>query len=201
MYRVITSASKVLAALSSKELKAKMIDLRADIRLLSRCDSYDDVLANADNFQEMNVPHLIDNKMKKGLDFDDAYDEVLDSLTQLMNIGKREHGETTAKEQKMDQLSTTLYEGLSRRYPNIIQVDPYKFYLEPDTDVTHQDCIAFVDNVADIIGGRYYGTGRGGSWTTWNLRSENDVAVNAGWSDHKSWAPEDSWIVEIVYNN
>lgn len=200
MYRVITSASKILAALSSSELKTKMADLRADMRLLSRCDTYDDVIANADNFREMNVPNLIDRHMQKGMDFDEAYDEVLDSLTQLMHIGKREHGETSAKEKKMDELSAKLAVSLKRRYPDIVQVDPYKFYLVPEV-ADHQACIAFADNVADLINGNYYGTGRGGSWTTWNMRSAEGVAVNVGWSGHKSWAPEDSFVVEIVYNN
>lgn len=202
MYRVITSASKVLAAYSSKEMSTKLANLRKDIRVLSRCDTYDDVVANADNFSEMNVPRIIKKYLEKGMDFDEAYDKTLDSLTQLMSIGRKEHDDSKAKESKMDKVSALLSQNLADAYPNIVQVDPYKFYLVPKESATQSDCVAFVDYVKDTIRGKYYGTGRGGSWTTWNLRSSDDVAVNVGWSSSdKSWAPEDAWIVEIVYNN
>ena len=45
---------------------------------------------------------------------------------------------------------------------------------------SREDLISFVDDVKATVGGRFSGTGRGGSWTAWDLISENNISLKVG---------------------
>lgn len=197
MYRIIASSDYEYSA---ENLSRKLKAIRNDIRLISRCDTIEDIEANVDKFQAYNGKFILRNLTKKP-DFEEAADNVLDSLYEFLRSTKEDIEKARENESNMQDLADILSAKLSQIY-DVQTVSEFEMYVIPPEGATHKDCIAFVDEVCKIINGKFYGTGRGGSWSKWNLRSDKNVAVNAGWATHfEKWAPEDSWIVEIVHNN
>ena len=83
-------------------------------------------------------------------------------------------------------------------------VDQINSYLKPDYKFTkvgdtflvepEGSIVRLCDLVKEAIYGDYNGTGRGGSWTTWNLRSKNGVRVDVS----REMSENGKWTVQVV---
>ena len=97
----------------------------------------------------------------------------------------------------MAEIATAIEEGGF----DIVQADEEMIIVVEPEGSTREDLIEFVDSIKGIIGGRYYGTGRGGSWTAWNLMSPDGVEFQAGFNSDAIFdkdTPDNSWFVRTV---
>lgn len=166
---------------------------RADRRKLASLDpvstTYED-LRHIDYESGRLLTIILDHAEEQNVPVDDCIEDLIDACIENMKYAK----DAIAKSEKYSTAASQLHSILSDYlddYYNVIDQTENSWTIEPPANATHQDCIEFADNVKDAINGRYYGTARGGSWTTWDLLSENNVEVKVGWTR------DDSWYVEI----
>lgn len=182
--------------LTSEGLKQKLQYLRKDLKLLARCQTLEDALST--DWHTFRYGNFLSRKVDKGVDFDTALDEEIESIMELIQRTKRDYNERIVYEKNAEDDMNLLLRGLKERNYNIIEIREDFIVIQPDLESTHSDCIKFVDDVVDILNGRYHGTGRGGSWTQWDIVSSNNVRFKAGWSTSFDPAEEDTWIVKLT---
>lgn len=197
MYRYIKAARYD----ESAKAKENLIGIRQDIRLISQMNSYEEAIANQNKFQTINVPNELDKYMnRRGMDFDSAVDQIIDDLHEWSVYFKQQSSSYADKEAKMLAVADDIKDALVSQY-NLYSINQYAMYIEPEVG-DHDELVEIADEVESIIGGRYYGTGRGGSWTKYNLRSNDDVCVNVGFvGSTDNFAPKGTILIEVVYNN
>ena len=132
---------------------------------------------------------IIDSNKKKGMSIEDCIEDLIDTFQERLAFCKNEMDKEREYNARAEQLREILNAFLDDAY-NVIDETEFGWIIEPPADSTHQDCIKFVDDVKDAIDGRYYGTGRGGSWTAWDLLSADNVRVKAGWTRDNMWYVE-----------
>lgn len=135
---------------------------------------------------------IVDSNEEKGMSVEDCIEDLIDTFQQRLAFCKNEMDKERDYKARAEQLREILNAFLDDEY-NVIDETESSWTIEPPAGATHQDCIEFVDSVKDEIDGRYHGTGRGGSWTVWDLLSSDNVRVKAGWTR------DDMWYVEIQY--
>ena len=135
---------------------------------------------------------MIEHDEDAGMSVDDCIEDLIDTFQERIADCKNEMDKERDYNVRAEQLRDSLSAFLDDAY-NVIDETESSWIIEPPAGATHQDCIAFVDDVKDEIDGRYHGTGRGGSWTVWDLLSADNVRVKAGWTR------DDMWYVEIQH--
>ncbi len=125
-------------------------------------------------------------------------DEIQDAINEYCNDTENECT-NRAKEVLLTNLYLDPLESVrqkltmfAKRYP-LITSDNNTWVFEAPEGATHDDCIEFVDRVVEAVNGRYYGTGRGGSWTAWNIAAPGKIRLKAGWVKYS----DDKFFVEI----
>lgn len=170
--------------------------LRADRRKVASLDpdttTYED-LAAIEWDSSRTTSWIIDSDREKGMSVEDCIEDLIDTFQERLAFCKNEMDKERDYNARAEQLRDILSTFLDEEY-NVIDETESSWIIEPPAGATHQDCIAFVDSIKDTIDGRYHGTGRGGSWTVWDLLSADNVRVKAGWTR------DDMWYVEIDTN-
>lgn len=123
---------------------------------------------------------------EKGLSVEECIEDLIDTFQQRLASCKNEMDKERDYKARAEQIRDILSAFLDEEY-NVIDETERSWIIEPPANASHQDCIAFVDDVKDAIDGRYYGTGRGGSWSMWDLLSSDNVRVKAGWTRDDMW--------------
>ena len=186
MKRYVKAAYGFEAERLRKLLKA----LKHDLAILTTIETEDDF--NQADFYGFKWNKVLDSVMlKNNGSFEDSIDYLIDYAMDWYKKTKDELKETASYEEKSAQL-----------YQDILD-----FLLHSDYDVESEDgtnqiiyvrangsIVEFCDIVKDLIGGNYYGTARGGSWTTWNLLSEDRIRVDVGQAGPGKTG---SWKVEV----
>ena len=166
--------------------------LKADRRKVASLDpdttTYED-LHQIDWESGRTSSQIVDSNEKKGMNVEDCIEDLIDTFQENLAYCKNEMDKERDYNASAEQLHGSLSAFLDDAY-NVIDETEFSWIIEPPVDATHQDCIAFVDDVKDAIDGRYYGTGRGGSWTAWGLLSADNVRVTAGWTRDNMWYVE-----------
>lgn len=197
MKRYIKSSSEI------ERLEQLQKAIRQDLRTLGKVNSIDELLQIG--FQGINEKTVVDvfkrNHPDQVDDFDAFYeyafewllqqrDWAIDQLAYKSDIGKKAHDVATLIKTTFGSVITSTIDDDNAIYMSVN--DPY---VE-----SRQDLIQFVDDVKDCIDGEYSGTGRGGSWTAWDLRSDTGVLVKVGIPDSmakKHVEPDSNIYIEI----
>lgn len=175
---------------SSQGLRDKLSGLKKDFKNLSRCDSLEDVKSTEWNYWR--VDNFIQMAVDGGKSEEEAIDDMLDSIYQDIQSTKADIDNRSAYEQEADRLMTHL-EHLDGAYELISNDGNIMIFNAPE-GANHRDCIEFVDDVVSAIQGKYSGTGRGGSWTVWDLRSSSGIYFKAGWYNSTG---SGKWYIEV----
>lgn len=164
---------------ASKRLAA----LRSDIKLLMNCDTAEDVKAHAEEFQMYNCANIVERKMAKGMSEADAIDSTETYLMNCLSQWKSDMVKFRDEAAVAMQTFNTVKDALSQY--ELISADEEKCVLKykPIEGAVHKDCVEFVDAVVAAVNGKYNFTGRGGSWTRWDIRTADGVMLKAGWDD------------------
>lgn len=161
----------------------RLAALRSDIKLLMNCDTAADVKAHAKEFQMYNCANIIERKMVKGMSEADAIDSTETYLMNCLNQWKSDMVKFRDDAAVAMKTFNTVKNALSQY--ELISADEERCVLKyrPIEGAAHKDCIEFVDAVVAAVNGKYNFTGRGGSWTRWDIRTADGVILKAGWDD------------------
>lgn len=172
---------------------------KADLRKIASIDpdtaTYDDLLNI--NWNSFNLKGIISTQEEKGLSVDDCIDKLITIQTERIAYLKNKQKEYTEYNTRVNNFKSVLDRYLTTNYnviENKVTEDGIYWYIELPEGARHKDCIEFVDGVVDAVNGKYSGTARGGSWTTWDIRTADGIRVRAGWGN-----PKNCWKVEIPY--
>ena len=183
MKRYIKASTAIVGG-SSEELKTQLLGIQKDFKSLARCETLEDV--NNAQWSYWRIDNLINHAVsKQGKSVEEAIDDMLDSLHEDIQKLKLDIQEKIEYEQKSNELMIYL-EHLDGEY-DLVSNDGQVMLFNAPEGATHRDCIAFVDDVVSAIEGRYYGTGRGGSWTAWDILSKDGIYLKAGWRGNDQW--------------
>lgn len=176
--------------MSFADAKKHFQDLRADIKLLFNCETVEEVFEHESEFKEFNCANIIKRKLDKGMSPEDALDFMSDYLMRTWNQWKTDMAVFKSNADKAMAAFNAVKNALSQY--ELISADEERCVLKyrPIEGATHKDCIEFVDAVVAAVNGKYDFTGRGGSWTRWDIRTADGVMLKAGWDDHG-----DTWSV------
>ena len=176
--------------MSFADSKKHFQDLRADIKLLFNCETVEEVFEHESEFKEFNCANIIKRKLDKGMSPEDALDFMSDYLMRTWNQWKTDMAVFKSNADKAMAAFNAVKNALSQY--ELISADEERCVLKyrPIEGATHKDCIEFVDAVVAAVNGKYDFTGRGGSWTRWDIRTADGVMLKAGWDDHG-----DTWSV------
>lgn len=163
--------------------------LKADRRKVASLDpdttTYEDL--NAIEWRSGRIcASIVQLDKEKGLSVEECIDDLIDTFQEHLAYCKNEMDKERDYKARAEQLRDILSAFLDEEY-NVIDETEFGWIIDPPAGATHEDCIAFVDDVKDAIDGRYHGTGRGGSWSTWDLLSADNVRVKAGWTRDDMW--------------
>lgn len=136
----------------------------------------------------------IKNREQNGVSVEECIDDLIDGFMSHIDDLKENISARDKYRTQVYALKPNLSSYLDDNY-NVIDQTEDSWKIEPPAGATHKDCIAFVDDIVDFVNGRYWGTGRGGSWTVWDLLSDGKVQLKAGWTR------DDKWYVEILGGN
>ena len=173
--------------------------LNHDYRQLTVCKTDDDVLEAEwwyTRWDEWFTKKRATNPDTEDVIAELAY-ECLELLVKAKNDLKKEKERWLAGNRYMSEIVDAIEDGGFDIYD---ASEEAVIVMEPE-DATREDLIQFVDDIKDLIGGRYYGTGRGGSWTAWNLMSPDGVEFQVGINSHARYdkdTPDNTWIVRTV---
>lgn len=131
----------------------------------------------------------INKSEKQGESVEDCIDRLLDEFYNIIADLKEEIKAKDVYDTQVYALKPNLSAYLEDNYDVIDQTED-SWIIEPPENATQKDCIAFVDDIKDFINGQYWGTSRGGSWTSWDLLSDGKVYLKAGWTRDNKWYVE-----------
>lgn len=164
--------------------KSNIIDIKHDIKTLFGCNTIADI-TNA-SWESVRKKY-IDNKIAKlesaGKDFEAIQNEILEIFYYHRSILKDKTDKLEIANKLAAEEMAKLEKDLSAQYTEISN-DGTELKFEIPEGASHNDAIAFADAAEKSLNGRYYVTGRGGSWSAWNLLSANKLEYQAGWGDN-----------------
>lgn len=176
--------------MSFADAKKHFQDLRADIKLLFNCETVEEVFEHESEFKEFNCANIIKRKLDKGMSPEDALDFMSDYLMRTWNQWKTDMAVFKSNADKAMAAFNAVKNALSQYELISADEDSCVLKYRPIEGATHKDCVEFVDAVVAAVDGKYDFTGRGGSWTRWDIRTADGVMLKAGWDDHG-----DTWSV------
>lgn len=176
--------------MSFADSKKHFQDLRADIKLLFNCETVEEVFEHESEFKEFNCADIIKRKLDKGMSPDDALEFMSDYLMRTWNQWKADMVVFKSNADKAMIAFNAVKKKLSQYELISADEDSCVLKYRPIEGATHKDCVEFVDAVVAAVDGKYDFTGRGGSWTRWDIRTADGIMLKAGWDDHG-----DTWSV------
>lgn len=127
---------------------------------------------------------------KQNMSFEDAKEDVIDFLYRTRADAKSELELRNKRSLESKSIMNKVKSELSKDYKLVSESENTLYFKAPDNS-THDDCIAFVDKVVAVSGGKYKFTGRGGSWTQWDILTPGGSYIKAGYD----YSNEDNYAV------
>lgn len=164
------------------EYKYRYKNALQDIKNVLNSDNIEDIRAYDKESQgEYILPKLFDIRMnKRNMSFEDAKEDVIDFLYRTRANAKSELELRNKRSLESKSIMNKVKSELSKDYKLVFESENTLYFKAPDNS-THDDCIAFVDKVVAASGGEYTATGRGGSWTQWNILTPGGSSIKAGY--------------------
>ena len=156
--------------------------LLQDIKYVLNSDNIEDIRAYDKESQgEYILSKLFDSRMnKQNMSFEDAKEDVIDFLYRTRADAKSELELRNKRSLESKSIMNKVKSELSKDYKLVSESENTLYFKAPDNS-THDDCIAFVDKVVAVSGGKYNFTGRGGSWTQWDILTPGGSYIKAGY--------------------
>ena len=156
--------------------------LLQDIKYVLNSDNIEDIRAYDKESQgEYILSKLFDSRMnKQNMSFEDAKEDVIDFLYRTRADAKSELELRNKRSLESKSIMNKVKSELSKDYKLVSESENTLYFKAPDNS-THDDCIAFVDKVVAVSGGKYKFTGRGGSWTQWDILTPGGSYIKAGY--------------------
>ena len=166
--------------------------LLQDIKYVLNSDNIEDIRAYDKESQgEYILSKLFDSRMnKQNMSFEDAKEDVIDFLYKARSDAKSELELRNKRSLESKSIMNKVKSELSKDYKLVSESENTLYFKAPDNS-THDDCIAFVDKVVAVSGGKYKFTGRGGSWTQWDILTPGGSYIKAGYD----YSNEDNYAV------
>ena len=166
--------------------------LLQDIKYVLNSDNIEDIRAYDKESQgEYILSKLFDSRMnKQNMSFEDAKEDVIDFLYRTRADAKSELELRNKRSLESKSIMNKVKSELSKDYKLVSESENTLYFKAPDNS-THDDCIAFVDKVVAVSGGEYKFTGRGGSWTQWDILTPGGSYIKAGYD----YSNEDNYAV------
>ena len=157
-------------------------NLLQDIKYVLNSDNIEDIRAYDKESQgEYILSKLFDSRMnKQNMSFEDAKEDVIDFLYRTRADAKSELELRSKRSLESQSIMNKVKSELSKDYKLVSESENTLYFKAPDNS-THDDCIAFVDKVVAVSGGKYTSTGRGGSWTLWDILTPEGSYIKAGY--------------------
>ena len=157
-------------------------NLLQDIKYVLNSDNIEDIRAYDKESQgEYILSKLFDSRMnKQNMSFEDAKEDVIDFLYRTRADAKSELELRNKRSLESKSIMNKVKSELSKDYKLVSESENTLYFKAPDNS-THDDCIAFVDKVVAVSGGKYTSTGRGGSWTLWDILTPEGSYIKAGY--------------------
>lgn len=144
--------------------------LKQDIRNVAACRNEED-LANLEikSWNSNSEKHIWNSRFEKmGVtDFDEKIDLIIDWLYDSVKYAKETSDTYTNEISTADEVQSKIRNYLAQHDYYFDEFDSM-FIVRPE-DLSRDALINFIDDLISTLGGRYHGTGRGGSWTAWNI--------------------------------
>ena len=162
--------------------KKQYKNLLQDIKYVLNSDNIEDIRAYDKEGQgEYILSKLFDSIMnKRNMSFEDAKEDVIDFLYRTRADAKSELKLRNKGSLESKSIMNKVKSELSKDYKLVSESENTLYFKAPDNS-THDDCIAFVDKVVAVSGGKYAFTGRGGSWTQWDILTPEGSHIKAGY--------------------
>ena len=172
--------------------KKQYKNLLQDIKYVLNSDNIEDIRAYDKEGQgEYILSKLFDSRMnKRNMSFEDAKEDVIDFLYRTRADAKSELELRNKRSLESKSIMNKVKSELSKDYKLVSESENTLYFKAPDNS-THDDCIAFVDKVVAVSGGKYTYTGRGGSWTQWDILTPEGSYIKAGYD----YSNEDNYAV------
>ena len=156
--------------------------LLQDIKYVLNSDNIEDIRAYDKESQgEYILSKLFDSRMnKQNMSFEDAKEDVIDFLYRTRADAKSELELRNKRSLESKSIMNKVKSELSKDYKLVSESENTLYFKAPDNS-THDYCIAFVDKVVAVSGGKYKFTGRGGSWTQWDILTPGGSYIKAGY--------------------
>lgn len=179
----------------------KIKELKAIIRQVASLDpdvtTYEELHNIAKQFGYDSVVRQYE---QKGLSIEDCIDKLIDELRYWVKYGNEQQQKKVEYDNTIDnRLIPKITKYLNNNYTVIDtdRDDEHMFWcVKPP--VEGESVIDFVDGIVATVNGDYTFTGRGGSWSVWNLVTSDGIQLKAGW-DIRYDKFGDNWMVEIPY--
>lgn len=157
-------------------------NLLQDIKYVLNSDNIEDIRAYDKESQgEYILSKLFDSRMnKQNMSFEDAKEDVIDFLYRTRADAKSELELRNKRSLESKSIMNKVKSELSKDYKLVSESEDTLYFKAPGNS-THDDCIAFVDKVVAVSGGKYTSTGRGGSWTLWDILTPGGSYIKAGY--------------------
>lgn len=157
-------------------------NLLQDIKYVLNSDNIEDIRAYDKESQgEYILSKLFDSRMnKQNMSFEDAKEDVIDFLYRTRADAKSELELRNKRSLESKSIMNKVKSELSKDYKLVSESEDTLYFKAPSNS-THDDCIAFVDKVVAVSGGKYTSTGRGGSWTLWDILTPGGSYIKAGY--------------------
>lgn len=174
----INESNDVVYDMYKKQYK----NLLQDIKYVLNSDNIEDIRAYDKESQgEYILSKLFDSRMnKQNMSFEDAKEDVIDFLYRTRANARSELELRNKRSLDSKSIMNKVKSELSKDYKLVSESENTLYFKAPDNS-THDDCIAFVDKVVAASGGKYTYTGRGGSWTLWDILTPEGSYIKAGY--------------------
>lgn len=143
--------------------------IKRDIRNVAACQDEEDLanlkLTSGNSDYEKRIWN--ERFEKKGVtDFDEKIDLIIDWLYDSANYIKETADKYSSEIEVADVLQDKIIDFLSKDYNCTVTPEG----IEVTCEAMNRDAlINMIDSLITNLNGRYHGTGRGGSWTAWNI--------------------------------
>lgn len=183
MKKYIKSARQSYRRTQAQGMPAQVAAIRKDIRTVARCENQAELDAcDIQSYNPKYIKHVWESLAeKKGIvDFDEKIDLILEWLQSNL-VYFKEQADNYTKEVETADAVTSKIENYLDSTNLYYDTQDDGIHVSPD-DRSRDALIAFIDDMLADLGGKYFGTGRGGSWTSWNVKIDG-IEFQIGPSD------------------
>lgn len=146
-----------------------------DLRYLENCETIDDVINH--RYELVDAKYLTRKlSHKSGADFTAALNEAIDTWSDYLDDVMGKYASFASKVKLFNEYISKL----TPHFDVELEGDYAKIFVDEDLYEDEDGLGQFVDEINSILDSEYYATGRGGSWTAYNLLTPEGVELQVG---------------------